>query len=164
MLALLLIQACANSSLGRPELIDSECPYEGRWTLSEVDCGAFASFEPFFERYETATLVVSSSQTGCAVQVGLEGVSCAATERWAITLDEDDDTTGELESSGILACEPEGCSFDGTTPCLPGAGAGTGEVTLSMADDVLVLSGGFGAAADDLDCPLGLVATFVAAP
>jgi len=156
------LSGCANSSLGRPELLDERCPWAGRWTLTDVSCGSFGSFRDFYERFDGASLVASGTETGCAVQVALDGVACSATERWTVVLDETDEMRGDLESTGILACEPSGCSFDGSTPCLPGAGAGSSPVEIVASEDQLVLTGAFGAASEGIECPLGLVATFAA--
>ncbi|MEM6928015.1 MAG: hypothetical protein AAF602_13875 [Myxococcota bacterium] len=164
MFALVLLQACANSGLGQPDPIDESCPYVGTWALAGVDCGAIPTFEPFFARYDDAMLEVSAAPAGCSVQVELFNAECRATERWTITLDEEDPGLGELESGGIAACDPDGCSFDGTTPCLPGTGAGASGVSLALSEPELVLTGALGAAAADLECPLGLVGTFTRMP
>lgn len=159
-LALSFLAACTNSGLGQPDPTEEACPYSGSWSLVDVSCGAFQSYEPFFERYDGATLDVTAIPTGCSVQVSLTGGTCAASERWTVTLDELDLSVGELESGGVAACEPVGCSFGSSTPCLSGTGAGAADVTLDLVEPELVLTGDFGAAGADLDCPLGLVATF----
>jgi len=159
---LLLLAGCTNSSLGQPDLGDDTCPYEGEWALLDVSCGSFGAFAPFYERFDHAALVLTSAQAGCTAQVTLEGGECVASERWALTFDEVDPEIGELQSTGILTCDPVGCSF-GAGSCLPGVGAGTGSVTMVLGDQGLVVSGGMGAAGADLDCPLGLTATFATA-
>ncbi len=161
MLVLLLVSACANSSLGRPDPVEDTCPYVGTWSLVDVQCGATGSFEAFFERYDDASLTVADSPTGCSVQVELVGGGCASTERWSVALDETDPTIGDLESGGIASCSPDGCSFDGATPCLLGTGAGASPVTLDLVEPELEVSGDLGSAGEGLACPLGLVATFV---
>ena len=68
----------------------------------------------------------------------------------------------ELESSGVIDCSPSGCSFDGVSPCIPGAAAGTGTAVIDLQESDLVVDGLVGVSADGLDCPLGLVGIFAA--
>lgn len=156
----LLWLSCANSGLGQdPVPEEVSCPFEGQWSLVDVNCGAFAASE-FFERYDTATLVFSSGATGCDVEASLLGPFCTSIERWSLSdALETDPTRFSLTSNGIAGCEPAECAFDdGATPCLVGEFAGSREIGLERVDRTLLVTGAFD---DQVDCPLGLETSFL---
>lgn len=155
--------ACTNSGLGQPDPVspENDCPIAGRWELTAIQCGAF-DFVAATDRYDGIVLTAAEGgMADCLVDVRLTGLSCGANVTWSLSWSDDDPQTATLLSDGVLACEPGGCTFDDGSACLVGAGRGDDVVQTDVVEGQLIIDGAFADLASELECPLGLTATFL---
>jgi hypothetical protein len=179
-----MLSACTNSGLGVNNTADTgpttvDCPWEGTWELTIVECGSFP-YSDWFPTYTDSTLEISTaSDGGCNAVFTWSGSECAEEEQWKITPDYPELTENQETSTvfwfgdttvsyqGISNCSPDACLFDMKDmdvvdqPCEEGDRVVSQKVNVNTdIDNQLEIKGLFGDPGRT-DCPLDLNTVWV---
>lgn len=122
--------ACSNSGLGGTVGSGDtggggagDCPWVGDWELVSISCGGFP-VDNWSDDFGTSTLKITQDDAGgCRVDAKVTDQTCNQDERWHFSAPVG--SLVDIESEGVIGCQPQACEFPGGAVCTRGSGART---------------------------------------